>query len=305
MVIDSGNRYFNPFNLLGGKRIIKISTMHGCGPKVSHSRSDDIMTAVNQIFNANSFDYVNFPSAYACNWLGRHVYLLPNKKIISLGYPRCDQYYDSLLVEQKHSAKHWAKLINSNIKESDKIILYTPTWRPYEYSFPLEKMSGFDLENFNVWLKANDTYFFYTIHTAKIPMSMIGARDRIIFIDPWEFPLFDINEFMNEVDVLLNDYSTTSVEFSLLERPQIFFMPDYDFYESEKGFSEDYRMVMPGKEVSNFESFIGVLSVCIDTPTQYTDEFLPVMQDLLFKYYDSTSGDSSQKFCKFISEKLR
>jgi len=131
-----------------------------------------------------------------------------------------------LLVERKHSTKHWAKILNSNIKESDKIILYTPTWRPYEYSFPLEKMSGFDLENFNVWLENNDTYFFYTIHTAKVPMSMMGARDRIIFIDSWEFPLFDINEFMNEVDVLLNDYSTTSVDFSLLERPQIFFMPD-------------------------------------------------------------------------------
>ena len=34
--------------------------------------------------------------------------------------------------------------------------------------------------------------------------------------------MFDINEFMNEVDILLNDYTTTSTDFALLNRPQIF-----------------------------------------------------------------------------------
>ena len=55
VVVDSGLGFFNILNLTGGKSVIKITTFHGSGPKVTLSRSDDIMTAVRQILNINKF----------------------------------------------------------------------------------------------------------------------------------------------------------------------------------------------------------------------------------------------------------
>ena len=47
-------------------------------------------------------------------------------------------------------------------------------------------------------------------------------------------------------DVLLTDYSSAIYEFALLDRPMVFFAPDYEAYERERGFYFDYRTGVPG-----------------------------------------------------------
>ena len=56
----------------------------------------------------------------------------------------------------------------------------------------------------------------------------------------------DINELMLVSDVLVTDYSSAIYEFSLLEKPMVFFAPDYEAYERERGFYFDYRTGVPG-----------------------------------------------------------
>ena len=47
-------------------------------------------------------------------------------------------------------------------------------------------------------------------------------------------------------DVLVTDYSSAIYEFALLGRPMVFFAPDYEAYEAERGFYFDYRTGVPG-----------------------------------------------------------
>ena len=47
-------------------------------------------------------------------------------------------------------------------------------------------------------------------------------------------------------DVLVTDYSSAIYEFALLGRPMVFFAPDYEAYERERGFYFDYRTGVPG-----------------------------------------------------------
>jgi CDP-ribitol ribitolphosphotransferase len=56
----------------------------------------------------------------------------------------------------------------------------------------------------------------------------------------------DIHELMLVSDVLITDYSSAIYEFALLGRPMIFFAPDYEAYERERGFYFDYRTGVPG-----------------------------------------------------------
>ena len=85
---------------------------------------------------------------------------------------------------------------------------------------------------------------------------------------------------MLEVDVLINDYSSTSTDFSLLNRPQIFYLPDYDLYSSEKGFVEDYRATLPGVEVFNFEELKKQLIYCLSHTDQYLNKFNGMRKEL-------------------------
>jgi CDP-ribitol ribitolphosphotransferase len=56
----------------------------------------------------------------------------------------------------------------------------------------------------------------------------------------------DINELMLVSDILITDYSSAIYEFALLRRPMVFFAPDYEAYERERGFYFDYRTGVPG-----------------------------------------------------------
>jgi CDP-ribitol ribitolphosphotransferase len=46
--------------------------------------------------------------------------------------------------------------------------------------------------------------------------------------------------------VLITDYSSAIYEFALLGRPMVFFAPDHEAYERERGFYFDYRTGVPG-----------------------------------------------------------
>ena len=236
------------------------------------------------------------------DWVGKRVYLLPNKKIISLGYPRCDGYFDQELVRRRFAEKPIAHSLVPEFGDASRVIFFTPTWRPYEYRFPLEVMTDDRMELLNEWLASHDLYLFYTVHSAGVPNGEMKSFDRIIYIDTDAHPLFDTNEFMLEVDLLSNDYSTTSTEFSLLRRPQVFYMPDYDFYASEKGFVEEYRDLLTGREVMDFQQFKQVAEEALADPDGYVARFEPKRRELLEKYYDSEAGDSAERFYRFIRD---
>jgi CDP-glycerol glycerophosphotransferase (TagB/SpsB family) len=56
----------------------------------------------------------------------------------------------------------------------------------------------------------------------------------------------EINQLMLLADVLVTDYSSSIYEFSLTGRPIVFFAPDHEDYERQRGFFLDYRTEGPG-----------------------------------------------------------
>ena len=185
------------------------------------------------------------------------------------------------------------------------MILYTPTWRPYPYeAIPLSLMNGLDAQEFNNWLSDNDLFFFCTVHPQARGTSWQERLDRVVFIDKVLHPLFDINEFMMEVDLLLNDYSTTSTDFSILGRPQLFYMPDYELYSAKKGFFEDYKNILPGKEVFTYADLKKEIKIIFSDEKPYNSDFSCERKELLQKYYDSKSGNSCDRSYEFVMERL-
>ncbi len=304
VVIDNGDKFFNAFNITNNGSVLKISLQHGCGPKITLRNSKDVKITIEQINNIGKFDYVNFPSKYSSYRMGKNMYFLPDEKIMSFGYPRCDQFFDKSYVDKHFQEKNITKKLCSNFKDKDKVILYTPTWRPYEYNFPLFEMRGFYASEFNNWLRSNNLFFFITNHSKSGNMNWANDLDRMVFIDRDSHPLFDINKFMLEVDVLLNDYSTTSTDFSLLNRPQLFYMPDYEFYSSKKGFFEDYRDIMPGKEVFSYDDLQKALLGISLNSESYVNEYLLTTKKLQKKYYDICFKHSTIKLFEFVRKLL-
>lgn len=303
MVIDSGSGYFNPFGLIGDG-VIKICTLHGCGPKATTAIYNSIKDNLTEIHKMNQFDYVNFTTRYSGVMVGKLNLKLPHPKIVTLGYPRCDAFFNKAYTEEKYKNKPVLKYLGVDLKGGEKIILYTPTWRPYSYDFPLCLMKDFDIRKLHSFLEQQNAYFFYTCHTANIPLNFLPNTSRIQRADSDKFPLFDINQFMMEIDILLNDYSTTSTDVAILNRPQIFFMPDYNYYFEVKGFIEEYRPIMPGKEVHSFADLENTVKECLNNPVIYTEKYSRERNLLLSRYYDMNNTNSCKKFSDFIGTAL-
>ena len=56
VVVDNGDRFFNIFNITNTSSVIKISCLHGSGPKATII-SYGIYTAAQQILDINKFNY--------------------------------------------------------------------------------------------------------------------------------------------------------------------------------------------------------------------------------------------------------
>ena len=301
IIINDGDDYFNIFGLSDTKRTFKISLYHGFGPKITISEE----TKDVRIKRINKFDYVNFTSKYLGSEVSRDIFGLPPRKVKILGFPRNDLFYNNNLAQKSLvEKKSIRKLCRGIISKTTKVILYTPTWRPYDYNLPIMDLIGFEIKLFNNFLIENNIFFIYSTHSANPPRNHLESSPNIAYIDS-KYPLYDTNLTMLESDILLNDYSTTSVDFSILRRPQIFCMPDYDVYKNTKGFLEDYKQSMPGQEVISFISFCDTVKKSIEATSSYLKKYDDKRITILDKYYNLNDNNSSANHKKFIDGIMR
>ena len=308
IVINDGDAYVNFFNILDNPFTYKICIFHGCAAKAAIYNVEGIISPEEQRMRINKFNYVNFPSN-ASSKKYAEAFKISKNKVFSAGFPRCDQFFNKDMVEEKYKNKDIARSLVNNITNDSKIILYTPTWRPYKYNLPIFDLKNFNQESFDEWLEQNNCYFFYTIHTARHPDRMLQEFKRIKYINLNNYPLFDVNDFMNEVDILLNDYSATSTDFALLNRAQLFCMPDYEKYWNYKGvtfipideFNTSYRDILPGSEAYDYNQLIDYINYIINNYDTYTLKYKSQSLNILNKFYNIENTKSVDNIYELIN----
>ena len=133
-----------------------------------------------------------------------------------------------------------------------KIVLYAPTFRDDP---ELDKvfLSSFDYSLFEKEL--GDTHcLLVRLHPQIHGESRIDGA-----IDVTDFK--SINDLTLISDMLITDYSSVCMDFVLLDKPCVFFVPDLDEYTSGRPFYSDYRSYVPGETAGNTAELVG----CIKT----------------------------------------
>ncbi len=295
VVIDSGTQYYNFLGLIG-RNAVKLTTLHGNGPKTVVITYDDVHQTVQEILNYHAFDYVNFNTPFCSFAIGRKMFRLPDSKRLAMGSPRCDVFFDAATVKNAYRQKPIAHRLKPDIKDDARIILYTPTWRTYEFDFPLYQLDGYTNEDFEAFLNLNNVYFFYSFHSLRGAQKLPPASEHIIHISHQNDPFYDTDLFMCETDLLVNDYSNTSTDYLLLGKPQIFVMPDYDQYEREQGFVEDYMPILPGPDVKTYSEFKQGILRALHDPQAHTSQYQKKSELYLSHYYDKENSSACGNF---------
>jgi CDP-glycerol glycerophosphotransferase (TagB/SpsB family) len=163
----------------------------------------------------------------------------PLERFVSrLGIPRTDVLFG----EERLAPIRDAIRQRYGLTDGRRVVLYAPTFRG-DSVIDARATDDLDLAVLREAL-GEDHVVLVRLHPFIRSRTTIGPELADFAIDVSDYP--DINELMLVSDVLVTDYSSAIYEFSLLGRPMIFFAPDYEAYELERGFYFDYRTGVPG-----------------------------------------------------------
>jgi CDP-ribitol ribitolphosphotransferase len=163
----------------------------------------------------------------------------PLDKFVSrLGMPRTDLFFDEAEIARRSEAVRR----RYGLPEGRRVILYAPTFRGDSVT-DARFVDHLDLDLLRTML-GDDHVVMLRLHPFVRDRPRIGTGLGSFVVDVSGHP--DIHELMLVSDMLVTDYSSAIYEYALLGRPILFFAPDQDAYERERGFYFDYRSGVPG-----------------------------------------------------------
>lgn len=148
--------------------------------------------------------------------------------------------------------------------DSKKIVLYAPTWRgqlgkqTFDNDALVKTLGKLVGDGHEVVFRAH-----------RFAERAISGTDLPVSVVP---PEIDTNELLSAVDVLITDYSSIFYDFLPLQRPIIFYTPDYDEYIEQRGVYFNQNE-WPGEICWNEDELLGAVDDALHSGQKDYSEF--------------------------------
>ena len=246
---------------------------------------DDRKTLEKDPYNGNyTFLTVISPEVV---WAYEEAMSLQDKKgvVVPTGISRSDIFYDE---EAKKAAQEKLLSVVPQAK-GKKVILYAPTFRGRVAK--AKTPNQLDIAAFGDAL-GKDYILLFKLHPFVKKRTAIpeGYED-------FAFDLTDdmsIEELLFVADICISDYSSLVFEYSLFEKPMIFFAFDLDNYYDWRGFYYDYKDFVPGPIHTTTEEMIEYI--------QHVDERFDKkkVQEFRQKFMSACDGHATERIMKMM-----
>lgn len=268
-----------------------IQTWHGCGAfkKFGLSSSSGTFGANRDIqvkypYHAK-YDLVTVSSPEAVWAYNDAMGFSPNtSNVTPIGVSRTDVFFNQEFINTSKE-RLYSKL---PIEYNKKILLYMPTFRGNLINAKVPNNMDFKLMYDNL----KDDYIIlikYHPLAKNIPNIPI-EYNRFIFDCTNRF---SSDELLCCTDILVTDYSSVVFEFSLFEKPIIFFTPDLDSYYNERGFYYKFEDFVPSEICRSTSELIKVIYNLNFQDTQKIVQFKE-------KFMSSCDGHSTDRIISWL-----
>ncbi|MFW5758593.1 MAG: CDP-glycerol glycerophosphotransferase family protein [Bacteroidota bacterium] len=211
-------------------------------------------------------------------------------EILPLGQPRTDIFFRELnALDFINTDKPLLdRLMQSQSREKNKIILYTPTYRDYL------SMDLLDFELINRFCRDNNMVFVLKYHIlSSLPET--GNYSNVFVYDQSK----DIYPLMTITDVMVTDYSSIYLDYLLTDKPVIFYVPDYEDYQKhEVGLRPDFYETSPGNKILNQDDLMQALLEINNGADEFAKQRKQIL-DLSFKHKD---GKASRRLFDYLAQ---
>lgn len=218
----------------------------------------------------------------------REAFKLPEECILRVGIPRTDFFFD-----ERKKKKAITKLHSENAALWEKKkILYAPTYRDgeldhFKLQLDVQKMYQELGNDYVVLLRLHPAIENKTDYSALYPNFLFDYSSQEYFI----------NELLLIADYLITDYSSIPYDYSLLNKPMIFFAYDLESYKVNRGLWEQYEATLPGPVAKDTDEVIRAIKSS-DSNLEEISKYSNVWN----RYSD---GHSSKKLVEYMFGKKK
>ena len=273
-----------------------IQLWHGCGAfkKFGFSTADLIFggSRKEQLRHPNHRNYTLVPvSSPEVIWAYNEAMSIPEGADVvkALGCSRTDVFYSDEFINAAYDHLYEAFPQAKN----KKVILYAPTFRGR-----VAHAKTPDVLNVDTFYKHfKDEYVLLFKHhpLVKNPPE-IEAKYSDFAVDVGG--LLGIEELLCVADICISDYSSLVFEYSLFEKPIIYFAYDLEDYFDWRGFYYDYYELSPGLIAKTNDEIIDYIE---NIDTRFDKK---AIQDFKYKFMRSCDGHSTQRILEYVFDDL-
>ena len=173
--------------------------------------------------------------------------------IVATGLPRIDTFLDPDRTARVTEAfwRDHPELVGK------RLILFAPTFRGRGARDAYYDYDQIDFAALHDQC-GDDTAVLFRMHHFVADPVPIPAELGDRLLDLTHYP--DGNDLLHVTDLLVTDYSSIIYEFSLLDRPMLFFAYDAKVYAAVRGFHRDYAESAPGKVCRTFAELLEAIA---------------------------------------------
>jgi len=177
-------------------------------------------------------------------------FLVEKDKIKAIGSPKSDIFFD-----KNYIADTKEKFFDENLELiGKKIIVYAPTYRDYD-------------RNKDISLDINKMYdelfklgYIVVLKLHHLERGNITHLTQKYHGFVYDFSTRDIDDIMIVADILITDYSSLIFEYSVLQKPLIFYAYDLELYSGDtRGFYYPYEEFAPAPIVQTTDETISLI----------------------------------------------
>lgn len=245
----------------------------------------ELLETKNDYYIANSDYEINiFSSAF----------LMKKEKIKIIGSPRIDTLFNSFKGENLFM-EHDIQKIYDIKKNRKKIILYVPTYRDTGANIAkwVENPQIIDL------FKNSNYVLVCKLHPVDYNSIQIENSEYIHIMNNNS----DINSILKYTDALITDYSSVNFDYTLLNKPILYYSPDVNDYQINcHGFYTSYQDFTVGYVAQNEKMLIEGLKELISGRDNYKEQ-RKALRDRMFKYQDGKNCERVVEWIKSLDKK--
>ena len=145
------------------------------------------------------------------------------------------------------------------VPNDKKVILYTPTYREYLIDENREIFLAPPM-SFDKWKKKLGDKYVLLIRAHYAVSSALNISEDDFVKDVSNYPI--LNDLYIISDIMISDYSSTFIDYSILNRPMFCFAYDYEEYKEKRGLYIELEEELPCAIDRNEDTLIDSILKC-------------------------------------------